>query len=307
MIRRRSSDGEGRPEAGGRDRVWAALVLDLAPDRVDEALARLTADSIGVDLDVSDSTTRLRIWFEQNSQARAALSAARFWLAASDDRMGRTAGRVEQIEDGHWVERYQAGLVPFPLGSRFTVDPRGEEVDEPADTGRSYIHLDPGRAFGTGEHTTTRLCVGLLESLVRPGSRWLDLGCGSGILSVVARQLGASRVAAVDLDADAVAVAQQVFARNGLSRHIMLWNGSLPGLVSNCWDGVVANVELPYFLDNAAQLGRLPVMGGLLIASGFLGRDARLVALRLGRVGLDPLRIEIDPPWAALAARRVEP
>ncbi|HXV75054.1 MAG TPA: 50S ribosomal protein L11 methyltransferase [Candidatus Polarisedimenticolaceae bacterium] len=298
---RSSGDGE-RSGAAGRPRVWSAVVIELPAALVDEALAIVASDSSGAELGEDGVLRRLAVWFERDEAAEGALARVRRWLS----RRGLTAdARLERVEDGHWAERYQAGLVPFDLGARFIVDPSGTELDEPRAGVRTYIHLAPGGAFGTGEHPTTRLCVGLLESLVAPGTRWLDLGCGTAILSVVARYLGASRVAAVDLDGEACQVARQVLARNGLSRQVLLWNGSLAELAPDCWDGVVANVELPFFLENSARLGRLPAVGGLLIASGFLGDDARLVALRLGRAGLSPIRIEIDPPWAALAARRV--
>jgi ribosomal protein L11 methyltransferase len=149
--------------------------------------------------------------------------------------------------------------------------------------------------------------VGLLESWVESGSRWLDVGCGSGILSVVAHRLGASSVGAVDVDADALSVAREVVAQNEAREAVTLWNGSLPEVTLDRWDGVVANIDLPFFIDHAPHLARIPRPGGVLIASGFLARDARVVALRVTHAGLVVVRMEVAPPWAAVVARRVEP
>ena len=125
-----------------------------------------------------------------------------FFITAADTRL-----TITDVGDEGWVEAWQRSLAPIPLGTRFVVLPH---ENLPAPASREPIRLIPGMAFGTGEHATTRLCAGVLEDLVVPGSRWLDLGCGTGILAIVAARLGASSVAALDLDPQAAQVAEEV-------------------------------------------------------------------------------------------------
>jgi ribosomal protein L11 methyltransferase len=208
--------------------------------------------------------------------------------------------RVDRVEDAGWVERYQASLEPFHLGSRFVVHPAG---DGRPGRGRTPIRLVPGRAFGTGEHPTTRLCAEWLERLVRPGSTWLDLGCGSGILSIVASRCGAGRVTAVDMDPDAVTVAAEVLAANGLSSRVKLLQGSAAARLGT-FDGLVANIAAPFFLSEGPSLSRLILEGGLLIASGFPSDAANEVRQVLGRNGLDEFTREVREAWCVLVLRR---
>jgi ribosomal protein L11 methyltransferase len=173
----------------------------------------------------------------------------------------------------------------------------------PASSGRDPIFLVPGRAFGTGEHPTTRLCAAALEQWVRPGSRWLDLGTGSGILAVVASRCGASLVEAVDEDADAVEVAAAVVAANGAAGSVRLRVGSADALAGACLDGCVANIATPYFLSRAAEVAGVLGPGGILLCSGLLGADVPAVGEALRRASLVPQERRDEGPWSLLVAR----
>ncbi len=190
---------------------------------------------------------------------------------------------------------------------------------EPA--GRIPIRLVPGRAFGTGEHPTTRICAELLEQLVRRGSRWLDLGCGTGILALVAAHCGARQVTAVDHDPEAVALAGEVVRANGMSGTIRTVCGTAASVVGarepepeeeeeeeedGPWDGMVANIGRSFFTTHADDLASLLVAGGTLIASGFLEEDRRGVADALNAAGLRVERTATSSEWSAIVARSVE-
>lgn len=211
---------------------------------------------------------------------------------------------IREIRDDRWVEAYQAGLRPLPLGRRFVVLP-GDDHRAPPE--RDPIVLVPGRAFGTGEHPTTRLCAAALEAVVEPGSRWLDLGTGSGVLAVVASRCGARRVDAVDVDPDAVEVAREVVARNAAAGGVEVRTGSADSLDDGAYDGVVANISEVYFLTRAADIARVLRPGGRLVASGFLVEDAADVVASLARAGLVAVgdRAE-EGEWSACVAVRDE-
>jgi ribosomal protein L11 methyltransferase len=235
------------------------------------------------------------------ADASSLLDAARAALPSWGLDLAACGGRVDAVEDLHWVERYQAGLQPFPLGERFLVIPDGSDRIEP---GRVSIVLVPGRAFGTGEHPTTRLCAAALERWVEPGSRWLDLGCGSSILAVVAAHCGAGHVLARDDDPEAIEVAREVLAANALTSRVGVEIGSAHGLRGAGLDGVVANIAARYFLDHGREAAAALREGGVLAASGFLGEDAAEIARALARAGLTTLEEDESEGWGLLVARR---
>jgi ribosomal protein L11 methyltransferase len=217
---------------------WKAAVLRLPPDLEEDFLGRLAGRTTGViSTPTEDGLLELRLFVRPDELEQAIEEAGKF-LVDKGIEEGSRALHVETVEDGKWVERYQASLKPFPLGERFMVHPGGE-VD--GGSQRTPLLLVPGRAFGTGEHPTTRLCAEWLERLVVPGGRWLDLGCGTAILAMIAHHCGAGEVLATDNDPEAIAVAAAVLSANGLEGGIALECRSVPDEQAERWDGIVVN------------------------------------------------------------------
>jgi len=274
------------------------VVVDTDGARVDELLAWVGGCTLGAEVrERPDGTVEVRMFLDDaldGPRVRDLLEAA--------GRFGRT--RREVVPDGRWVERYQAGLQPVRLSSRFTVLPGGHGGPFP---GTIAVHLVPGRAFGTGEHPTTRLCAKLLESSVQPGERWLDLGCGSGILAVVAARLGAGSVIGIDIDPEAIEVARETLAANGLADAVELCACGIEELSAAAFDGIVANVSEALFVQRAGELAGRVRPGGALLASGFLDGDRDEVERALERAGWTVDRRRVELPWAALGARRGPP
>ncbi|HJQ98543.1 MAG TPA: 50S ribosomal protein L11 methyltransferase, partial [Candidatus Polarisedimenticolaceae bacterium] len=192
------------------------------------------------------------------------------------------------------------GLAPIPLGERFVVLPH-EGLEAPP--GREPIRLIPGMAFGTGEHPTTRLCAAALEALVAPGSRWLDLGCGTGILAIVAVRLGAGQVVGLDLDPQAAQVADEVVRANGLADRIEIGAGSIER-AQGPFDGIVANIQASFFLAEAEGVAALLARGGVVAISGILVEDLGEVEPALRRAGVETIGRHSDGPWACLVGRK---
>ena len=289
--------------------TWVAVVFTIPAELEEEVAAALGADSLGVESrDVAPGRCELRIYSASHALAEAI--AAR---AAGDRTLfgsGRPSeARIEPVDDGRWAERYQASLAPFALGGGFAVQPTAEHAAAadhslPAELqGRWRIHLVPGRAFGTGEHATTRLCVEALETHVRPGERWLDLGTGSGILAVVARRLGAV-VVARDVDPESVEVARRTLAANALLDEVVVEIGSTDGLAPASFHGVVANIAAPFFVEDPGRALDLLAPGGLLLASGILQSETDEVVAALAGVGAVRVETRQHGEWVLLAARR---
>lgn len=282
-------------------RGWGALVIEVPEGLEDEIAGTFGVGSLGVEIrSISAGRCAIRVFVPTLEDARALLETARSGLRTHGlDDPGQAA--VEAVDDLRWVERYQEGLRPFPLGDRFVVVPHGRPHAEP---GRTSILLVPGRAFGTGEHPTTRLCAAALERWVEPGSLWLDLGCGSAILSVVAARCGAGSVIGRDDDPEAVEVAEEVVRANALAGRIRLEVGSASDLTVAPFDGIVANIATPYFLAHADDCARLLRTGGVLAAAGFLVEDDEPVARALARSGLDAVEDDSALGWGLVVARR---
>jgi ribosomal protein L11 methyltransferase len=287
----------------GADRAWGALILDVPSGLEEELCGRLAPFSLGVVVAPADpDLSRLTIYLNSTAEAAEAAVYARRVLAASGIDHPPGDFRVESIEDGRWAEHYQSLLRPFALGRRFTVLPTGTGV---AARGRVALPLVPGRAFGTGEHATTQLCVEALESWVESGSRWLDIGCGTGILSIVAVHAGAGEVRAVDTDVEAIRVAEEVLVANSVRDRVDLRQGSLDAGSPGGWDGIVSNIQSSFFLAHAGRMAALLAAGGRLIASGFLLGDVAPIETAFRDAGLAVEERLPRSPWAALTARRV--
>ena len=214
--------------------TWLEVTLPVPADRLDGVCSVLTANGM-TGLVVEEEGDFLR-FLEQNRQywdyvdedlARRMKGASRVKFYVPDNQEGqeqlrRTLTGLEEYEpqivslrEEDWATSWQKYYRPIQVGKRVYIVPdwmRGE----PAPQGRTPLYLNPGLTFGTGAHPTTQLCLELLEDVLRPGDKVLDLGCGSGILAIAALALGASRAVGVDIDPKAADVAFENAALNGI-------------------------------------------------------------------------------------------
>ena len=207
------------------------------------------------------------------------------------------------IFEQDWAVSWREFFGVVETGGRVVVVPSWVE-HEPA-PGQLVIRLDPGQAFGTGHHETTRLCLGFLDRLVAPGARVLDVGTGSGILAIAAVLLGAAQVDAVDIDPVAAEVAEQNCAANGVSGQVRVRAGRLePGDIGEPYDLVVSNISPD------ANIGLVPVFelavrpGGDLLLSGVLEQDVARVTAACAAAGFVHRETRLERDWAAIHLRR---
>ena len=219
---------------------------------------------------------RVRALFDAGADVSHALDAA---LAASGVAT-LAAASLDRLEDADWVALTQRQFAPIRAGERLWIVPTWHEPPEPSAVN---IVLDPGAAFGTGSHPTTRLCLAWLERNVRPGDAVLDYGCGSGILAIAALKLGARHAIAIDIDPLALEAARYNSQRNAVALEVLDARSAVPGAVRI----TVANILANPLRMLAPILASHTQPGGMIALSGILEEQAAAVVLAYA-------------PWAAL-------
>ncbi|MEO8462059.1 MAG: 50S ribosomal protein L11 methyltransferase [Chloroflexota bacterium] len=213
--------------------------------------------------------------------------------------------QVRQVNESDWAGAWKVHFPVMRIGRRIVIRPTWRR--HRATPGDVVLALDPGMAFGTGLHPTTRLCLTALEVAADRGdlaeARVLDVGCGSGILAIAAARLGARAVLAVDTDPIAVEATAANARRNRLVRRIAAHAGSLPTGEPPC-DVVLANLIASVLIVLAGQLRDELRPGGLLLASGIFSDRELEVADAFRDVGLEVLQRWAEGDWVALEVRR---
>lgn len=209
------------------------------------------------------------------------------------------------VSETDWSEAWKRHYHPIRVGKRLLIKPAWAEAEiGPHDT---VIEMDPGMAFGTGTHPTTQLCLQAVEWFARPATALVDIGTGSGILSIAAAKLGCYRVLAIDNDPDAVRVAQQNVERNGVADAVTVLHGSLESLqgTGRHFDWAIANLTaniihamVPHGLQHAVW------PGGKFVFSGIIDEQADDVVNALAGVELDLLDTRQMGDWVMLITQR---
>ncbi|MBQ9778329.1 MAG: 50S ribosomal protein L11 methyltransferase [Clostridia bacterium] len=215
-------------------------------------------------------------------------------------------GKIELIgvNEEDWANSWKAYYKPLHIGNRMVIVPAWEKY-EPKEN-EIIVTMDPGMAFGTGTHETTRLVIELIERLVTPGMRVLDVGCGSGILAICAAKLGAAECKAYDIDPVAVRVARENIEASGeknvtcdvsdLLRQVDLSGGK--------YDLICANIVADIIIRMAPDVGAYMKDDGILLASGIITERAEEVVSALEREGLVVKERLDDNGWCALVVQK---
>lgn len=207
-----------------------------------------------------------------------------------------TAACVEE----DWINNWKKYFKPIAVGQKLLIRPTWEETGDVQ--GRTVLHLEPGLAFGTGTHETTRLCMELLEEFTKPGSTVLDVGCGSGILSVAALLLGAQKAVGVDIDELAVKTAAQNADLNGVSERFTAICGNLTDKVTGIYDIVVANIVADVILALTQDVRTFMKPDTIYLMSGIIDSREQDVLDGL-EDSFEIIRRKEEKGWVALAAK----
>ena len=213
------------------------------------------------------------------------------------------AGAVswKAVADEDWAETWKEFFHTEKIGARTVIKPTWEEYE--AKAGEIVVELDPGAAFGTGQHATTSLCIRALEDLVRPGMTVFDVGTGSGVLAIVAAKLGAKRVEAVDFDPVAVRVARENVRQNGAEDVVRTERSDLLKSVAGKADLIIANIIADIIVRLFGEVKGSLAAGGTMLLSGIIEDRLADVVEAAGRHGFSVEKIEQEKGWAAVVVK----
>ena len=268
-------------------------------DYVDEALLR---EKTGV--------SRVTFYLERNEAALDVI--ARVRMAMSDLKKARPECgplllTIGNVADADWENNWKKFYKPMEIGERLLVVPQWEEA---RDDGRVKLVLNPGLTFGTGSHATTRLCLQALDKYIRGGEKILDLGCGSGILSIAALVLGAKEAFACDIDEKCVDVAYENAALNGVGRdrYTVRWGDvltdkALQAEFGGGYDMVVANIVADVIMGLSGKVRPFLKEGGLFLCSGIIDDRAEEVFTKLRADGWTVIEQHDSEGWYSFLCR----
>ncbi len=214
---------------------------------------------------------------------------------------------LQNIREEDWANNWKQYFKPFSVGEKLLIKPTWEKAE---DTKRTILNIDPGSSFGTGQHHTTKLCLERLEEIIKPEDRVLDLGCGSGILSIGAILLGAKSAFGVDIDENSVRIARENAAQNNiLSDRFQTACGNiiddeeLRRRIGGDYHLIVANIVADVIIMMAPLFQSFMRPDGFLIVSGIIHRQKEEVRQALIDNGFDILSAQESNDWSCLVCR----
>ena len=321
---------------------WLELHIDTVHGGLDTVVALLSAH--GIDGVVIDDETDFQDFLENNHQywdyvdedlekSMQGKSRVTFYLTADDEgfaKLGEVRIALQEqkvsrtdcgtllmtmnnLQESDWENNWKQYYKPMEIGERLLVIPEWEQenaLGKKKYAGRVPLILEPGLTFGTGSHATTRLCLTALEQTVRGGEQVLDLGCGSGILSIAALKLGAAHAFACDIDDKCLTVAYDNAALNGIGKDTytvavgdILSNTKLQRQIGSGYDVVLANIVSDVIIALAPAVRGLLKPGGVFLCSGIIDDRAEEVAGKLREAGLEIVETRSSEGWFAYTCR----
>ena len=259
---------------------------------------------------LSNCESCVTVYIADNSQGAELLVSLKSTLrsmaeADTEKKLGRLEAELSNIREEDWANNWKQYFKPFTIGEKLLIKPSWENCDN-ADK-RVILEIDPASSFGTGQHNTTRLCLEYLEDMISGGERLLDLGCGSGILSIAAILLGAKSAMAVDIEENSVATAVENAEKNNIdSDKYTAYCGNVINDTALCdkigeeYDIITANIVADVLIAMKNIFVKKLKKNGVLIVSGIIDERKDEVVSHLTEVGFTVIDVKEKDGWAAV-------
>ena len=253
--------------------------------------------------------TTVTVYLPENAQGHEMLSMIKSELAALKARdasgsFGRLEFELKNVKEEDWANNWKQYFKPIEIGDKLVIKPSWENVPDAGS--KRILEIDPGSRFGTGQHNTTRLCLELIEKRIRLGDRLLDLGCGSGILSIGAVLLGAEKATAVDIDENSVRIAAENAEKNNIpvDKYTAYFGNiiddeSLCERIGTGYDVVCANIVADVLIAMSGKFRSFIKENGVLIISGIINSRKYEVLDTVSAAGFELLEINESEDWVA--------
>ena len=288
--------------------VWQELSITVPHEYVEPISYLFGRYGKGVSTELAgEGKVLLRTYLTTGSRQRMARIDVGVRLVGAIEPIGDLEIR-ELPEDEDWMESWKSHFRILRIGKRLVIKPTWLEFDFNASQDDIVIEIDPGIAFGTGYHPTTDTCLQAMEQHIAPGMTVLDLGTGSGILTIAAIKLGAGLVTALDIDSQAVTAARRNFKRLGINKQVRLGQGSVPHPTAPAgdFDLAVANISARGVADRCPFILTALKPGALFIASGLLNTQKEEVAAVVEPLGFSLISEWPQEEWTTLLYRATE-
>lgn len=254
----------------------------------------------------SDGTVVIKAYLSSDSSLGEKLSLIKDkinWLKKRD--LGVDLGSLDieltSVREEDWSNTWKKYYKPMKVSDRIVIKPSWETYNKKK--GQVILTLDPGMAFGTGTHETTMLCMQAIDQYIRPDHSLIDIGCGTGVLSIGALLLGAKAATAIDLDGNAVEIARKNAQINKVLDRMTLVHGNLLDEIEGSYDIVVANIIADVIIELSQYVTNYIKAGGLFISSGIIHERLDEVIEQIESVGLILEKVEKMGEWAMVVSR----
>lgn len=259
-----------------------------------------------------NAPTSITVYLPENEQGKE-------WLVEIKERLAKAKADSPEIDFGSleisfsnireedWANNWKQYFKPFCVGKKLLIKPTWETVENAE--GRTVLNIDPGSSFGTGQHHTTKLCLERLEEIVKPNDRILDLGAGSGILSIGALLLGADSAVGIDIDENSVRIAKENAAQNGVENHFdamcgnIIDDSDLREKIGTGYDVVVANIVADVIILMSPLFRSFMHKESTLIVSGIINRQKDEVKAALLQNGFEIISSQESNDWSCIVCR----
>lgn len=262
---------------------------------------------------LKDCETTVTVYIPENAQGNEMLSAIKSELKYlksndTDNVLGRLEYELRNVKEQDWANNWKKYFKPFKIGNRLLIKPSWEHCENTEN--RKILEIDPASSFGTGQHYTTKLCLELLEKYIQSNDKLLDLGCGSGILSIGGILLGAKKAVAVDIEENAVHTALENAHKNNITDNQyttycgnIISNNSLRNKIGNGFNIITANIVADILIGMSEFFQQFLVENGLLIMSGVISERQHEVIDAVKSQGFELIETHEKDGWVAIAMR----